>query len=67
MFAVRLDAELEARLDAMVKYTGRSRSQIMREALASKIDEIEEIAGLEARLRDPEFRKKVTQLDWPVD
>lgn len=60
MLAVRLDPELEARLTAVAKRTGRSKSSVVREALAVKIDEFEEIAELEIALRDPEIRKQVS-------
>lgn len=51
MLAVRLDAELEARLNALSKRTGRSKSYIAREALQERIDELEDIAAAEDALR----------------
>ena len=60
MLAVRLDAELEARLTAVVKSSGRSKSNIMRKALQDCIEELEDIALLEAALRDPDAGKRIS-------
>ena len=57
MLAVRLDPDLEARLNAVVKRTGRSKSHYLREALREKIEELEDIALLEEALRDPDAGK----------
>jgi len=57
MLAVRLDPDLEARLAAVVRSTGRSKSYYLREALREKIEEMEDIALLEAALRDPDAGK----------
>jgi RHH-type transcriptional regulator, rel operon repressor / antitoxin RelB len=57
MLAVRLDADLEARLTAVAKRTGRSKSYYAREALREKIEELEDIALLEEALRDPDAGK----------
>ena len=54
MLAVRLDPELEARLDAVAKRMGRSKSHLAREALNEWIEEWEDLALLEKALRDPE-------------
>lgn len=54
MLAVRLDPDLEARLTAVAKRMGRSKSHIMREALRERIDELEDLALLEEALRDPD-------------
>jgi RHH-type rel operon transcriptional repressor/antitoxin RelB len=52
MLAVRLDPELEARLAAVAKRTGRSKSYYARQAILEKIEEMEDIADAEAILRD---------------
>jgi RHH-type rel operon transcriptional repressor/antitoxin RelB len=52
MLAVRLDPDLEARLDAVAKSTGRSKSYLLREALREKIEEFEDLALVEEALRD---------------
>jgi len=53
MLAVRLDPDLEARLTAVAKRTGRSKSYYARQAIEEKIEEMEDIALLEEALRDP--------------
>lgn len=59
MLAVRLDPDLEARLAAVAKRTGRSKSYYARQAILEKIEEMEDIALLEEALRDPEAGKTV--------
>lgn len=58
MLAIRLDADLEARLTAVARRTGRSKSFYAREALREKIEELEDIALLEEALRDPDAGKR---------
>lgn len=60
MLAVRLDPDLDARLTAVAKRTGRSKSYYVREALRERIEELEDIALLEAALRDPDLGQRVT-------
>lgn len=60
MLAVRLDPDLEARLAAVAKQTGRSKSHYVREALIEKIEELEDIALLEEALRDPDAGKRTS-------
>ena len=60
MLAVRLDAELEARLDAVSKNTGRTKSYYARQAILEKIEELEDIALLEEALRDPDLGQRIT-------
>lgn len=57
MLAVRLDPELEARLTAVAKRMGRSKSHLAREALIDRIEELEDLALLEEALRDPDAGK----------
>jgi len=52
MLAVRLDPDLEARLDAVARRTGRSKSYLAREALRERIEELEDLALVEEALRD---------------
>jgi RHH-type rel operon transcriptional repressor/antitoxin RelB len=54
MLAVRLDPDLEARLTAVAKRTGRTKSYYARQAILEKIEELEDIALLEEALRDPD-------------
>ena len=60
MLAVRLDDDLEARLTAVSRRTGRSKSYYAREALREKIEELEDIALLEEALRDPASGQRFT-------
>ena len=43
MLALRLPDELEARLDALAKKTGRTKSFYAREAIAEYIDDLEDL------------------------
>ena len=60
MLAVRLDPDLEARLTAIASRTGRSKSYYVRQAIAEKIDELEDIALLQEALRDPDAEQRIT-------
>lgn len=59
MLAVRLDPDLEARLTAVAKRTGRSKSYYARKAIAEMIEELEDIALLEEALKDYDPAKNV--------
>ena len=54
MLAVRLDPDLEARLNAVARQTGKSKSFLAREALIERIEEWEDLVLLEQALRDPD-------------
>lgn len=60
MLAVRLDPELEARLTAVAKRMGRTKSHLAREALIERIEELEDIALLEEALRHPDAGKTIS-------
>lgn len=64
MLAVRLDPDLEARLTAVAKRTGRSKSYYARQAILEKIEELEDIALLEEALKtyDPKGNKSLDQV-----
>lgn len=64
MLAVRLDPDLEARLTAVAKRTGRSKSYYARQAILEKIEELEDIALLEEALKtyDPAGNKSLDQV-----
>lgn len=64
MLTVRLDPDLEARLTAVAKRTGRSKSHYVREALIEKIEELEDIALLEEALKsyDPGQNKSLDEV-----
>lgn len=50
MLAMRIDEALEERLTAVAHRTGRKKTMIVREAIAAKIDHLEELAAAEAAL-----------------
>ena len=52
MLAVRLPADLEARLNKLAKETGRSKSWIAREAIKERIADLEDLAIAEKRYAD---------------
>ena len=64
MLAVRLDPDLEARLTAVAKRTGRSKSAFARQAIESRIDDLEDLAAAEEALRnhDPDKTISLEQL-----
>jgi RHH-type rel operon transcriptional repressor/antitoxin RelB len=51
MLALRLPPELEARLDALAKRTGRTKSYYAREAIIEHIEDLEDYYLAEERLR----------------
>jgi RHH-type rel operon transcriptional repressor/antitoxin RelB len=52
MLALRLPPEIEARLDALARLTGRSKSYYAREAILEHLDNLEDIYLAEQRLTD---------------
>lgn len=50
MLSVRLGEELEQRLEALAKATGRSKTYYVREALIQKLEDMEDIYMAEAVL-----------------
>lgn len=50
MIAVRLPEEIEQRLDALAKATGRSKSYYVREAILEYLDDLEDLYLAEQRL-----------------
>jgi RHH-type rel operon transcriptional repressor/antitoxin RelB len=51
MLALRLPPDLEARLDALAKKTGRTKSFYAREAIVEHIEDLEDTYLAEERLR----------------
>lgn len=51
MLALRLPPDLEARLDALAKKTGRTKSFYAREAIIEHIEDLEDLYLAEERLR----------------
>jgi RHH-type rel operon transcriptional repressor/antitoxin RelB len=52
MLALRLSAEIEDRLEALAKRTGRSKSYYAREAILEHLDDLEDVYLAEQRLAD---------------
>ena len=52
MLAIRLPEEIEKRLDALAKETGRTKSFYVREAILEHLDDLEDIYLAEQRLAD---------------
>lgn len=63
MLAVRLDPDLEARLTAVAKRTGRSKSYYARQAIEEKIEEMEDIALLEEALKTFDPSKTISHAE----
>ena len=52
MLALRLPAEIEERLEALAKATGRSKSYYAREAILQHLEDLEDVYLAEQRLID---------------
>jgi RHH-type rel operon transcriptional repressor/antitoxin RelB len=52
MLAIRLPAEIEARLEALAKATGRTKTFYAREAILEHLDDLEDLYLAEQRLID---------------
>jgi len=52
MLAIRLPAEIESRLDALAKATGRTKTFYAREAILEYLDDLEDLYLAEQRLAD---------------
>jgi RHH-type rel operon transcriptional repressor/antitoxin RelB len=52
MLAIRLPVEIEKRLDALAKQTGRTKSFYAREAILEHLDDLEDIYIAEKELAD---------------
>lgn len=52
MLALRLPADIEARLEALAKATGRTKSFYAREAIREYLDDLEDLYLAEQRLID---------------
>ena len=52
MLAIRLPAEVESRLDALAKATGRTKTFYAREAILKHLDDLEDLYLAEQRLID---------------
>ena len=52
MLAIRLPADIESRLDALAKATGRTKTFYAREAIQEHLDDLEDIFLAQSRLED---------------
>jgi len=52
MLAIRLPVDIEARLDALAKATGRTKTFYAREAILAQLDDLEDVYLAERRLED---------------
>lgn len=50
--SIRLPEDIESRLDALAKRTGRSKTYYMREAILEYLDDLEDLYLAEKRLED---------------
>jgi RHH-type rel operon transcriptional repressor/antitoxin RelB len=64
VLAIRLDAELEARLSEAAKRAGRTKTAFARKAIEDYIEDIEDIAAAEEALRrhDPSKTVSIAEL-----
>ena len=60
MLAIRLPAEIEGRLDALAKATGRTKTFYAREAILEHLSDLEELYLAEQRLIDIQSGKTKT-------
>lgn len=60
MLAIRLPEEIEKRLDALAKATGRSKTFYVREAILEHLDDLEDLYLAEQRLIDIRAGKSKT-------
>jgi RHH-type rel operon transcriptional repressor/antitoxin RelB len=54
MLAIRLDSEIEARLDRLAKRTGRTKTYYAREAILEHLEDLEDTYLAIERLKQPE-------------
>lgn len=53
MIAVKLEPELEARLVALAKSTGRSKASVAREAIAQQLEDLEDYYAAAKAAKNP--------------
>jgi RHH-type rel operon transcriptional repressor/antitoxin RelB len=67
MLAIRLPEEIEKRLDALAKKTGRSKTYYVREAVMDHLEELEDIYLSFDRLEKPAKRWTLEDLEKEID
>jgi RHH-type rel operon transcriptional repressor/antitoxin RelB len=60
MLAIRLPADIESRLEALAKATGRTKTFYAREAILKHLDDLEDLYLAEQRLIDIQLGKTET-------
>lgn len=60
MLAIRLPADIESRLEALAKATGRTKTYYAREAILEYLDDLEDVYLAEKRLEDIQTRRTKT-------
>lgn len=67
MLAIRLPDEVEKRLDALAKKTGRTKTFYVREAIMEHLEELEDIYLSLDRLEKPTKRWSLDDLEKEID
>ena len=67
MLAVRLDGELEKRLERLAAKTGRTKTFYARQAIEAHLDDLEDFFLAEERLRDFRSEDAVPLADLKVE
>jgi len=67
MLAIRLPDEIEKRLDALAKKTGRTKTYYVREAVIDHLEELEDIYLSLDRLEKPTKRWSLDDLEKEID
>jgi RHH-type rel operon transcriptional repressor/antitoxin RelB len=67
MLAIRLPDEIEKRLDALAKKTGRTKTYYVREAVIDHLEELEDIYLSLDRLEKPAKRWSLDDLEKEID
>ncbi len=67
MLAIRLPDEIEKRLDALAKKTGRTKTYYVREAVIDHLEELEDIYLSLDRLEKPTKRWSLEDLEKEID
>lgn len=67
MLALRLPPEIEERLEALAKKTGRTKSYYAREAILAYLDDLEDAYMAKRRLKSGRDRVTLEQLEADID
>ena len=67
MLALRLPPEIEARLEALARKTGRTKSFYAREAILAHLDDLEDAYIAKSRLKGGRARVSLAALEAELD